>query len=175
MNHPLMRSGKTHFALLKIEGRKEKRKKKANCERRAGPTHLTCGVRERNIYRPKSLSGFLTLIPFLSLSTSFIIPAVLSCSVCSPSVQHSLSLSLTNVSLVSFSSPSSLSFPPRPPLSPAHECSDGLFPPYLVKLRQNMRFCRQGLCCENGGSSASHRRFTVTQLQTLVRSFTLKQ
>lgn len=85
-----MRSGKTHFALLKIEGRKEKRKKKANCERRAGPTHLTCGVRERNIYRPKSLPGFLTLIPFLSLSTSFIIPAVLSCSVC----QHSLSLSL---------------------------------------------------------------------------------
>lgn len=102
-------------------------------------------------YRPKSLLG--PLIPRLTPSTSFIIPAVLSCSACSPSVRRSY-LSLL---LVIFSAPP-LSFPP---LSPDHECGDGLFPLYLVKPWQNMVFAAGPV---SSGSSVSNRSFTMTQL-----------
>lgn len=129
-------------------------------ERRAGPTHLTCGVRERNIQTQNAVRLSLSdpLLISLSLPLSFSLQFPYKCPPCPlfPSF-------LSPLTCFFFSSPS-LSFPPLPPLSPAHECSDGLFQLYLFKPQQNMSFCRQRLCCENRERCiiCVSKRFTVT-------------
>lgn len=166
-----MRSGKTHSALLEIEGQKERNSRP--WERRAGPTHLTCGVSERNIYTdPKRCRAF-------SLWSSSYLGLSLHPFSVSPTLA-SLPLSLQMPSLCFIPSLTCILFLLRLCLSllvllfsSAHVCSDGLFRLYLVKLQQNTSFRRQENRerCIIGVS----QRFIVTQLQTRVHRFTFKQ
>lgn len=65
-NPPNAKWKNTLLLCWKLRGGKKEKANSRPWERRAGPTRLTCGVRERNT-DPKSLQGFLSLILFLSL------------------------------------------------------------------------------------------------------------
>lgn len=163
-----MRSGKTHSALLEIEGRKERQTQGPGREEQVQPIwHVEL---ESETYIQTQMAAGLSLSDPLLISLCLSLYLFHS-PVC---LLHVFPL-LSSPSLVSFSSLRlCLSL-----LSPAHECSDGLLQLYLFKLQQNISFCRQGLCCENRAASPERRiisvsqRFTVTQLQALVHGSTV--
>lgn len=142
MNHPL--NPTYTLPCCRLRGGENKRQNSRRWEGRAGPTHLTCGVRERNIYIQTQITAGLSLPDplLISFSTSFH-------PLCSSTLA---SFSHTNVPSCLFTcfflALPSLSPPPRPPRPPlqAHECGDGVISSFhLFKLQQNISLKRSGV------------------------------
>lgn len=165
-----MRSGKTHSALLEIEKWKEKANSRPR-EGRAGPTHLTCGVRERNIHTHMAAG--------LSLSDPLLHFILLLCVSFSPTLA---SLSQTKrPSCLSLSSPS-LSSPLLVLLSARlMSAAMGYFSVISLSCRRTPALAVRVFAAGtedllSSESSASQRgsQELHTQLQMLMHSFTLQ-